>query len=101
MSNLGRREHWDNVYLTKGEAEVSWFQDSPAVSLELIRSAGTTSDSAIIDIGGGVSRLVDALLDAGHNAVTVLDVSQSALSAVKRRLGTRASRVKWIVADVT
>jgi hypothetical protein len=59
MEDTDRRAHWDNVYTTKGENEVSWFQQSPAPSLELIAQAGATPASAIIDIGGGASRLVD------------------------------------------
>jgi SAM-dependent methyltransferase len=100
MNDSNRAAHWDNVYRTKGEREVSWFQETPSISLELIRSAGATRHSAIIDVGGGASRLVDALLDAGYEAVTVLDLSESALAAAKSRLGQAAARVTWIAADV-
>jgi 2-polyprenyl-3-methyl-5-hydroxy-6-metoxy-1,4-benzoquinol methylase len=100
MSNPNRGEHWENVYRSKGEREVSWFQETPSLSLELIRSAGATGRSPIVDIGGGASRLVDALVDEGYKAVTVLDLSESALAAAKARLGQAATRVTWIVADV-
>jgi hypothetical protein len=36
MSDAGRQGHWENVYTTKSEKEVSWFQETPAPSLELI-----------------------------------------------------------------
>jgi len=101
MSDLNRGAHWENVYRTKGEREVSWFQETPDVSLALIAAAGAAHDSAIIDIGGGASRLVDALLDAGYTDVTVLDVSDAALVAAKARLGGAAARATWIVSDVT
>jgi SAM-dependent methyltransferase len=94
-----RGAHWENVYRTKGEREVSWFQETPSMSLELIRSAGPTRHSAIVDIGGGASRLVDALVAAGYDAVTVLDLAGSALAAAKMRLGPAAAGVTWIVAD--
>jgi 2-polyprenyl-3-methyl-5-hydroxy-6-metoxy-1,4-benzoquinol methylase len=100
MNEANRRAHWDNVYTTKGEREVSWFQETPSISLELIRSSGATRHSAVVDIGGGASRLVDALVDAGCEAVTVLDLSESALAAAKKRLGQSAAGVTWIVADV-
>jgi SAM-dependent methyltransferase len=100
MNDTNRGTHWENVYRTKGEREVSWFQETPSISLELIRSAGATRHSAIVDIGGGASRLVDALVDEGYEAVTVLDLSESALAAAKTRLGQAAARVTWIVADV-
>ena len=101
MTNSSRRAHWENVYETKGEREVSWFQESPAPSLDLIALTGATTSSAIVDIGGGASRLVDALLAEGHQDVTVLDLSAAALAAARERLGRDADRVKWIVADVT
>ena len=105
MGDAGRQAHWENVYTTKGENEVSWFQESPAPSLELIVQAGATSNSAIIDIGGGASRLVDHLVEQGFEDVTVLDLSGAALAAAKSRLesqlGASAGRVNWIVADAT
>lgn len=96
-----RSAHWENVYATKGEAEVSWFQDSPAISLEMIRAVSPDHDAAIIDIGGGASRLVDALLQGGYRDVAVLDLSANALDIVKRRIGQAASTIDWIVADAT
>jgi hypothetical protein len=61
-----RRAHWDHIYAIKPENELSWYQENPAVSLELIRAAGTPKVAAIIDVGGGASRLVDALLAEGY-----------------------------------
>ncbi|MVT55606.1 methyltransferase domain-containing protein [Bradyrhizobium yuanmingense] len=96
-----RSTHWDHVYATKGEAEVSWHQDSPATSLAMIRAAGSDRDTAIIDVGGGASRLVDALLQDGYRDIAVLDLSANALEAAKKRIGQAASTVDWIVADAT
>lgn len=96
-----RSTHWENVYATKGEAEVSWYQDSPAISLELIRNVNPDRSAGIIDIGGGASRLVDALLQDGYRALAVLDLSANALDAAKKRIGRAATTVDWIVADVT
>ena len=96
-----RQAHWQNVYATKGEREVSWFEESPRLSLDLIRATGVSSSAAIIDVGGGASRLVDALLAAGFEDVTVLDLSETALATTRARLGATATKVKWITADVT
>ena len=79
MSEFDRQTHWDNAYRTKGERGVSWFEESPAISLDLIHATGVKADASIIDIGGGASRLVDALLDDGLKAVTVLELSGEAL----------------------
>jgi SAM-dependent methyltransferase len=101
MQSESRQAHWQNVYAKKGENEVSWFQENPAPSLELIAQVGATSASAIIDIGGGASRLVDKLVERGFKDITVLDLSEAALEAAKGRLGGRAAQVHWIVADAT
>jgi len=101
MQSEGRQAHWEGVYTKKGENEVSWFQESPAPSLQLIAQVGATPASAIIDIGGGASRLVDNLIEQGFEDVTVLDLSEAALEAAKARLGGRAAQVQWIVADAT
>jgi SAM-dependent methyltransferase len=100
MSTVERQAHWDNVYTTKGENEVSWFEDSATISLDLIRSTGVSTSASIIDIGGGASRLVDGLTNAGFAAVTVLDLSKNALATAEARLGARGAKVRWVVADV-
>ena len=96
-----RIAHWEGVYATKAENEVSWFQQDPAISIEMIKQTMATRDSAIIDIGGGASRLVDALLNDGYRAISVLDLSAAALELAKRRIGPASTQVEWIVADVT
>jgi ubiquinone/menaquinone biosynthesis C-methylase UbiE len=101
MSEFNRQAHWQNVYKEKGEDRVSWFQERPTISLELIEAAGAKPNSAIIDIGGGASRLVDGLIEKGYRDLTVLDLSESAVSIAKTRLGQSAALAKWIVADVT
>jgi SAM-dependent methyltransferase len=98
---LARQAHWQNVYQTKGEHDVSWFQESPAISLDLIRATGVGTDASIIDIGGGASRLVDVLITKGFHYITVLDLSDKALATSRDRLGKDADRVTWVVADVT
>jgi len=101
MSDTSRQDHWDGVYATKAENGVSWFQSSPEASLELIARFGSLAGSSLIDIGGGMSRLADALVAAGNRDLTVLDLSSGALDAVRKRLKAAASYVEWIVADVT
>jgi SAM-dependent methyltransferase len=101
MSDAGRQAHWENVYTTKGEKEVSWFQENPAPSVELIALTGLSEDAAIIDIGGGASRLVDGLLARKFRRLSVLDLSGAALATAKERLGDRGADVQWLIADVT
>src|SRR3981189_1616766 len=95
MENESRQAHWENVYASKSENEVSWFQENPAPSLALIAEIGAKPASAIIDVGGGASRLVDHLIEQGFHDVTVPDLSAAALEAAKARLGDRADKAHW------
>jgi trans-aconitate methyltransferase len=101
MNDASRWDHWENVYTSKGESQLSWFQETPALSLELIELVGVARSSAIVDIGGGASRLADSLVSRGYEDVTVLDLSAAALAAARSRIGEDANRVTWIAADVT
>jgi ubiquinone/menaquinone biosynthesis C-methylase UbiE len=95
------KDHWEKVYSTKATNAVSWFQPHAGVSLGLIMAAGVGRDASIIDVGGGASILVDDLLANGFTNVTVLDISAAALAAARKRLGSRASDVRWVEADIT
>lgn len=101
MSEHSRLAHWQSVYTSKDEKEVSWFQDSPTTSLDLIELTRVDRKAAIIDIGGGASRLVDALVDRGFESITVLDLSAAALDTAKARLGHRGAGIQWIADDAT
>ncbi len=94
------RSHWDSVYRRKTPESVSWFQDDPRPSLDALSACGP-GHRALIDVGGGASGLVDALLARGWQDLSVLDISQPALAHVQARLGHQARKVHWIVADLT
>lgn len=100
MTADDRRAHWQNVYLTKSEQQVSWTQQDPEPSLSLIEKYARSTRSSIIEIGGGSSRLVDVLWQHGYHTITVLDLSQAALDATKQRL-VDAPSIRWIAADIT
>jgi trans-aconitate methyltransferase len=101
MNDASRQAHWEKVYGTKGEKEVSWFQETPAPSLDLIALTGVSAEAEIIDVGGGTSRLVDDLIAREFCHLTVLDLSEAALAAAKSRVGGSGADVQWVVADVT
>ncbi len=98
---MNRRTHWEQVYETKSPDELSWYQSRPTLSLDLIEATGAEHHSAIIDIGGGASTLVDELLARGYHKLAVLDVAEPALAAAKERLGDSAASVEWYLADIT
>ena len=91
--------HWDDAY-GQGETTRSWFQTEPIMSLRMIDAAGVSNEASAVDIGGGTSRLVDALLARGHDDITVLDVSDAALRIAQDRLGGDAGEVHWVTADI-
>jgi ubiquinone/menaquinone biosynthesis C-methylase UbiE len=96
---MAAKEHWERVYRTKSTTEVSWFQRESRVSIELITRVAADPNSAIIDVGGGASTLVDGLVGRGYRNVTVLDIARLALDAARMRLGEEAAAVRWTVAD--
>lgn len=95
------KEHWEKIYQTKAEDEVSWFQPQAKISFEFLKLFDLPLTANIIDIGGGDSHFVDALLDKGFLNIWVLDISSKAIEKAKERLGEKASLVQWIVTDVT
>lgn len=93
--------HWNAVYSEKAESQLSWHQNDPLVSLDLLAQAGLTSATSVIDVGAGTSRVVDVLLAKGLRDLTVLDMSQAALDATRSRLGPDGKSVEWITGDIT
>ena len=99
--NDNKKSHWEHIYDVKTPEEVSWTQEKPETSLNFIHSFGMDKTAKIIDIGGGDSKLVDFLLEEGYENISVLDISANALVRAKNRLGNKAEKVTWIVADIT
>lgn len=95
------KEHWEKVFETKAENEVSWFQTYPKTSVEFLELFNLPLDANVIDVGGGDSYFVDALLDKGYKNIFVLDISANAIERAKKRIGEKAALVNWIVSDIT
>ncbi|MCA6439263.1 MAG: class I SAM-dependent methyltransferase [Chitinophagaceae bacterium] len=95
------KNHWENIFSTKTETEVSWFQPYPKTSMGFLELFNLPKIANIIDIGGGDSHLVDALLAKGYKNIWVLDISAMAIQKAKQRLGDKANLVNWIVSDIT
>ncbi len=98
---MDKEQHWEQVYTTKASDSVSWFQEHADQSLSLIHHTGEAKASAIIDVGGGASILVDNLTEEGYSDLTVLDISSAALDVAKQRLKKYAQSIQWIVGDIT
>jgi SAM-dependent methyltransferase len=98
---MNSQSHWEDTYRSRAADEVSWYQATPVLSLELIEAAGLSRQASIIDVGGGVATLLDELLDRGYEHLALVDVAESAVTAVRDRLGDRGRDVEWFVADIT
>jgi trans-aconitate methyltransferase len=68
--------------------------------MAIIRSTEVPAQAPIIDVGAGVSSLVDVLRNSDYSNITALDISNAAIAESRARLGDAASSVKWIAADV-
>lgn len=97
---VNTKEHWETIFSTKNPQDVSWTQEVPSISLAFIHQFNVPKDASIIDIGGGDSKLVDFLLADGYTNISVLDISETAISRAKIRVGDQANKVKWIVSDI-
>ncbi|MFY0990631.1 class I SAM-dependent methyltransferase [Halomonas sp. C05BenzN] len=95
------KPHWERLYATKPSERLGWYEPSLRSSLALIRRTGVSRTAPIIDVGGGAATLVDDLLEAGFEDLTVLDIAAAALAQSRARLGERADRVRWLEGDVT
>jgi 2-polyprenyl-3-methyl-5-hydroxy-6-metoxy-1,4-benzoquinol methylase len=98
---MNRKSHWDSVYENKASSALSWHQQHPRRSLDLINRTGLPKRARIIDVGGGDSSLVDDLISEGYRDITVLDLSGAALNRARARVGNIASgRVAWLEGDI-
>jgi 2-polyprenyl-3-methyl-5-hydroxy-6-metoxy-1,4-benzoquinol methylase len=95
------QNHWEQIYGTKAPDAVSWYRPHLEASLQLIEQAAPSRSASIIDVGGGESTLVEDLLARGYQNITVLDISQIAIEATQKRLGTACEQVHWLIADIT
>lgn len=95
-----KKQHWENVFATKQETEVSWYQQKPQTSINFFIENNIPKDAKIIDIGGGDSYLIDNLLELGFTNLTLLDISTNALERIKNRLGAKQEKVTFMVSDV-
>ena len=100
MKRQSDKSHWDKVYDARAENELSWFQPYPKTSIEFVELFDVPVNANVIDIGGGDSHFVDAILDKGYRNIHVLDISENAIKRAKERLGERASKVHWIISDI-
>ena len=101
MEKFNRKEHWEKIYKTKEFEDVSWYQEKPATSLDFLKKFNIPKSAKIIDIGGGDSYFVDYLLKLEYEDITIVDISELAIERAKNRLGNKADKVNWLIADAS
>jgi SAM-dependent methyltransferase len=92
--------YWEQIYLEREPEGLSWYESVPKTSLSLIQQAALDTDAAILDVGGGTSKLAGRLLAAGYRNVTVIDIAAKALERARADLGSDAEKVTWVEADI-
>jgi rhodanese-related sulfurtransferase/ubiquinone/menaquinone biosynthesis C-methylase UbiE len=97
---LEEAAHWRRTYAERSTGELSWTEPTPRVSLELIEEAALPLDAAVVDVGGGASKLAAELVGIGHSDVTVVDVAPEALERARADLGEGTAGVTWVEADI-
>ncbi|MEO7421151.1 MAG: class I SAM-dependent methyltransferase [Ornithinibacter sp.] len=95
-----RKEFWQGVHDSKDVDGVSWWQSVSDLSLGLVDETGIGLDEGVIDVGAGWSTLVDHLVERGYRDLTAIDLSMTALTTVRERLGEGGRHVVLDVADV-
>ena len=98
--NSDLKSHWENIYSSKKEDGVSWFQEYPKTSIDLIEKYSINKSISIIDIGSGRSRILKNLIENEYDDLTYLDISREACSKSKISLGNKQDLVEWHVVNV-
>ncbi|AZI69146.1 class I SAM-dependent methyltransferase [Cloacibacterium normanense] len=97
---INKKQHWENVFATKKETEVSWYQEKPETSLQFFERNNIPKTAKILEIGGGDSYLIDNLLLQDYESLTLLDISENAIERIKKRLGEKSEKVRFVVSDI-
>lgn len=94
------KKYRETIFSTTLANERSWTQNYPTTSIDYIESLNLPKNAKIIDVGGGDSNLVDALVEKDYENIYILDISEIALQKPKDRLEKNSRRINWIDTDI-
>lgn len=94
------KEHWEKVYTSKEDNEVSWYQERPLTSINLVEKYTTDKSESIIDVGEGNSNLASELEKLNFHNLSVLDISEASINRAKEKLGTKSDKINWYVDNI-
>ena len=86
---MERAAHRSRIYTIRTAQGVSWFEPLPAISIAILEAAGMTTDSCVVDVGGGDSLLLASIASRGLRALAAV----SALRADAKAAAKKASRL--------
>ncbi len=95
------KTHWNTAYTKNTTEKLGWYEESSKETLDLIHKTGIVKNAKILNVGVGSSMLVDELLAKGYSNIIANDFSEKALSDLKERLEDEASKVSFIIDDLT
>jgi ubiquinone/menaquinone biosynthesis C-methylase UbiE len=96
------KDHWNKVYSSRDVDKLGWYEEIPEPSIRLMSKFHINKDESVLDVGAGASKFIDYLISQGFTNIIAADISEMALNKLKERLGEeKASRVRWIVDDIT
>ena len=99
VTTTERQEFWEQRYRTADPTEVSWYEPTPTLSLQMLGAAGVTPANSLVDVGGGASALAETLWQRGHRDLTVVDASPTAM-AIARDRWPGGDEVTWVATDL-
>jgi len=98
--DMDKKQHWENVFATKQQKEVGWYKSGLKISIDFFESQNVSLQANVIDVGSGDSYFVDYLISKKYKNIYALDISENALERLKKRIGTEANNVHFIVSDI-
>nr|WP_299036029.1 class I SAM-dependent methyltransferase [uncultured Tenacibaculum sp.] len=93
---INYKEHWNAAYVKNPTEKLGWFEESSKETIELLKESNVPKDAKILNVGVGSSMLIDELVADGYSGLIANDLSEKALTDVKKRLGESASKVNFI-----
>ena len=77
--------HWDKAY-HKEDEQLGWFESNPQSTIRLIEKCNLNKEATILNVGSGTTFLIDWLIETGFTNIIANDVSEVALSKLKKRI---------------
>lgn len=93
--------HWNRIYAQIPIDQLSWYEEEPTPSLQLVEKCGIYKSDLIVDIGSGASTLIPRLLALGYRNIYAVDISDVAIGKARDVLGEKSREIHWMVDDVT